>query len=441
MKLSRLFLLLFLLPITAAAQSTSVTLSGTLVNFSSQVLVEDLSEYQYLRPQSPERIIIPDTAGRFSLTFPLTSPNYFRIGRNILYLCPGDRLSLHINYNNNKLATFSGTGATANAYLNDTPFPKGGSYLEAGKNLLPDPQATFTGILGAARQRREQLNALTGVSAEFIRLELGRIKADVLNSFASVAVYLQIKKMADPARYMETFTALSAPVKKEYGPFIDPSLMKLVVYRDVADDLAHAAPAEPGVATVLDWYKASTLVKKMEAENEKSSLGNLRKSIDSLLTPGYRRAVQEYLATLMRFGKGDLAADFKAMSIDGKPVSLSSLKGKVIYIDLWATWCGPCLAEMPRYEELKAKFKYDPNVVFVSLSIDDDHAVPQWKQNVTGRKASGYQWQIDRNKLRAYNIVGIPRTLLIDRNFRITNMNAPLPSSKSAEEAIRKLLE
>jgi hypothetical protein len=85
---------------------------------------------------------------------------------------------------------------------------------------------------------------------------------------------------------------------------------------------------------------------------------------------------------------------------------------------------------MPRLEEIKAKLKDNPNVVFLSLSIDDDKQVTNWKANVANRKAGGYQWQINRNKLNAYNLTTIPRTLFIDKNFRVVSMSAPLPSSK-----------
>ena len=130
---------------------------------------------------------------------------------------------------------------------------------------------------------------------------------------------------------------------------------------------------------------------------------------------------------------------FKAIDINGAAVLLSSLRGKIIYIDLWATWCGPCLEEMPHYEALKEKYKDNPSVAFVSLSIDDNTGL--WRNNMANRKAGGYQWLINRNKLDAYNIVGIPRVLLIDKNFKVVDMNAPLPSSKKLPALIESLLK
>src|SRR5690606_9632808 len=77
----------------------NVKLTGQLVNFSNQVEVEDFSEFQYLLPPAANRLIVPDVNGKFTITFPLPAPNYFRIGRNILYLTPGDDMKVMIDKN------------------------------------------------------------------------------------------------------------------------------------------------------------------------------------------------------------------------------------------------------------------------------------------------------------------------------------------------------
>ncbi|MDB5231264.1 MAG: hypothetical protein JWN76_2069, partial [Chitinophagaceae bacterium] len=88
---------------------------------------------------------------------------------------------------------------------------------------------------------------------------------------------------------------------------------------------------------------------------------------------------------------------------------------------------------------LKEKYKDNPAVAFVSLSIDD--GAEPWKQNVVIRKADGLQWLINRNSLDDYDIVSIPRTLLIDKDFKMVNMNGPLPSAKDLPAIIDKLVK
>ena len=97
------------------------------------------------------------------------------------------------------------------------------------------------------------------------------------------------------------------------------------------------------------------------------------------------------------------------------------------------------MEEMPFFEKLKEKYKDNSNIAFVSLSIDDN--ISLWKSNVLKRKAGGLQWLINRNKLNAYNIVVIPRILLIDKNFKMVDMNAPVPSSKKLLAIIEALLK
>jgi hypothetical protein len=94
---------------------------------------------------------------------------------------------------------------------------------------------------------------------------------------------------------------------------------------------------------------------------------------------------------------------------------------------------------MPAYEKLKESFKDDERIRFVSLSIDDDKLA--WKTNMKSRKAFGLQWVIDRTLLQAYNIISIPRTIMIDSDFKIVEMSAPMPSSKNIVELLKSRLK
>lgn len=428
--------------VAAHAQQKMVTISGRLIHFNNQAEVEDLSEFEYLDIPSPDRIIVADSTGKFNISFNLSAPNYFRLGRNILYLTPGDKLTATIDKDNAAKSTFAGIGADANNYLVNTPFPKAGSYLVAGSAIKPQPQQTLQLIMDRAAERKKQLSAVQNVSAEFIRLETARIKADVLNSINSVLSYaVTSKNVTSVNEYVDAFNKLADSTKKEYQKnFIDASLMKLMVYRDIADGLVENAATSADVQKINDWYKATGIVELINHGNDKTKLAAYNKTIDSIKTTVYRNALKRHLKNLLQFGKGDVAVNFTAVDINGKKVALTNLKGKVIYVDIWATWCGPCLAEMPHLEEIKGKYSNNPNVVFVSLSIDDDGQADEWKKNVAARKAGGLQWQINREKLNAYNITTIPRTLLIDKNFKMVSMNAPLPSSKELAATIDGLI-
>lgn len=438
-----LSLTLLLIPMSIAAQSAkTVTIKGVLKNFGNQPIVEDLSDMQYLLPPTAERMIISKEDGSFQITFKLVNPNYFRLGRNILYLSPGDNLVVSIDQKTPLTAEFKGKGSIANTYLKATPFPKAGSYMEAGKNAKPTAKETVDLILETARLKKKELDNLKGVTAEFKRLETARIKADTINSLLGGRItFYRPKISADALKIYETeYQTLSeTEINKINKDFVDFSLMKLVVYRDIAEGLVKFSSKKVDAQKIADWSKASSLVSAIGKISDKNELKKFTSEISSIKTIQYRDALQQRLDGLLKFGKGDTAIDFTAVDLKGNAVNLANLKGKVIYLDLWATWCGPCLQEMPYFEKLKEKYKDNNNIAFVSLSIDDDTDL--WQKNVSKRNADGIQWLISRNKLLDYDVVGIPRTIIIDKTFKVANLNAPVPSAKETEKMIEELLK
>ncbi len=85
---------------------------------------------------------------------------------------------------------------------------------------------------------------------------------------------------------------------------------------------------------------------------------------------------------------GNIAPDFRFISIQGDTVQLSSFRGKIVVIDFWATWCPPCLAQIPFYDTLKEKFK-GKDIVFMSVSIDFKKG--NWEKYVKKKNLSDIQ--------------------------------------------------
>ena len=134
------------------------------------------------------------------------------------------------------------------------------------------------------------------------------------------------------------------------------------------------------------------------------------------------------------------------MSPDGKKTSLSkvlnSMKGKVVYVDFWASWCRPCCAEMEPAAELRERLK-GKDVEFIYLSTDEDHSKMCGsldKLKLTGCKVYRIQNPKAAKFMYEYNINLIPRYMLIDKNGRIVNDNAPRPSSDKLEQQMTALL-
>ncbi len=133
------------------------------------------------------------------------------------------------------------------------------------------------------------------------------------------------------------------------------------------------------------------------------------------------------------------ASDFTLPSLDGKPVTLSSFRGKVVLLNFWATWCGPCKAEIPAFVELQQQYKND--LVVVGLSVDDpaDKAkafADQYKVNYPIVLGLGHDDIQD-----AYGpIYGIPASFLISRDGKVCKRHLGLAPKTQFEREIKALL-
>lgn len=129
---------------------------------------------------------------------------------------------------------------------------------------------------------------------------------------------------------------------------------------------------------------------------------------------------------------GKESPKFNYPNINGKLVSLDDLKGNLVYIDVWATWCGPCLAEVPHLKELTSDYE-SKDIKVVSISIDPESDYNKWEKMVKEKELKGIQLFSDKDWnsqfVKDYGIKGIPRFILLDKEGKIISANAPRPSS------------
>jgi len=127
---------------------------------------------------------------------------------------------------------------------------------------------------------------------------------------------------------------------------------------------------------------------------------------------------------------------------DGSTTSLNDLKGKYVYIDIWATWCGPCKYEIPFLKKVEKKY-HDKNIHFVSISCDKQRDKEKWKKMIADKDLGGIQLITDNDFntsfISEYRIKGIPQFILIDPQGNIVKANAPRPSDEKLIELFNKL--
>jgi len=156
----------------------------------------------------------------------------------------------------------------------------------------------------------------------------------------------------------------------------------------------------------------------------------------------YAREIRKIYTRKLLLTSGKEAPGFTCADINGTNYSLTDFKGKYVYLDFWATWCGPCRQEMPSYIKLQSDYK-GKDIVFISISIDENKE--SWEKVVKESKADGLSLittgGIDSNIAKAYQISGIPTFVLIDKAGKLINSQAPRPSDNDLRKTLDTLLQ
>ena len=129
-------------------------------------------------------------------------------------------------------------------------------------------------------------------------------------------------------------------------------------------------------------------------------------------------------------------ADVVLKDKDGKVVDFASFRGKYVYIDVWASWCGPCIQQIPHLQKLESELQND-KVVFISVSVDAKEE--PWQKKMASLGVHGHQlWDSSNQLTKSLNISGIPFFLIYDSEGNLYMYDAPRPSQG---EGLKQLLE
>lgn len=166
--------------------------------------------------------------------------------------------------------------------------------------------------------------------------------------------------------------------------------------------------------------------------------GNYGKYLDQQQQSG----LETIGSKLFKARKGQPAVDFTYPDANGKPVSLSDFKGKVVLVDVWATWCGPCRGELPHLKKLEEEMK-GKEVVFIGVSLDEDKNLEKWKKFIVDEQLPGIQlfaggWS---KIAKDYKITGIPRFMVFDREGKVVESKAPRPSDPNLKTLLEEELK
>lgn len=395
-----------------------------------------------------------DAAGNGSLEINDFAPQYVTMqytrGRRNLYLDPKQDVTISFNSADMwKVASFEGPGAAINTYLGS------GKLKSLG---MPDMQMEESALM----QRGDSL-----FDANCKLLEAAQLPADFTakekirllyysyyyySMYASYHGYVTKKASFVPsAAYyekLEGMTKIDANLLslKEYKSFLPNAIAVLSTKGEgEEDDNAITRKVNYVDANVKDAKVAEFLVNDYVYNHvDNNGVDNANALIDM-----YRKHVKDakqneaFNALCARWEKlrsGNPSPAFTYTDIDGKTVSLADLKGKYVYIDVWATWCGPCRGEIPALKGLEHTYE-GKDIHFVSISCDKDKKA--WENMVKKEELKGVQLHMgtDRAFMDAYLINGIPRFILLDRTGNIISANMSRPSSAQTAAKFDELLK
>ena len=397
--------------------------------------------------------------GFYTLMFPGTFA--------ICYLAPGDSVQLTADFQDfTSSVSYTGIGAEANNYF-AAKLRTVGQHKLADHELFKLEEAGFLArIEEEARQethfldnypRKKQLGK-TFVAGEQSNIQYEKY-SKLINYEAAHRYY-----GGDPRfRASEQIAGMLGAVELNDAAHLISPAFNNFVFSHISNEAGRLYDSNPSYreAGTTGFLKAqldgiqgmltNEAVKNMIASKtilQHAELGSPH-GIDKLLEekdwirlhPVVRAKLDQAFQAWAALDKGQIAPNFKGVDLEGNEIQLSDLKGKNVYVDVWATWCGPCLAEQPALEALEHKYRESDKIAFVGISIDENKEA--WDAMVRRKNMKGVQvftenaWE--STICKDYLIKGIPRFILIDAQGKMIDVDAPRPSSREIQGILEEM--
>lgn len=384
--------------------------------------------------------------------------NYLKNKKSVhCYLIPGGKLDVKITGADGEItigdatvpdykltAVFTGTGKKESDYLNTPPF-----YNYVFKNADGTP-VTFENYMNQIAEQKQRMHkALEGTCEAFAKEKTAEL--DLMMNDMEFIYYRRLKNDGNDASKDAGFMAFVNSIDLN-DPKVSPYLLIEVIdfrleqspdlYKGMDYGIRFFSYLRDNIAN-KEWT-GQVADKRMTQMLSNSDVSGLAKTFELYRTISGKseefkenEAIYNSLAKLL---PGVKATDFEMQDKEGKIVHFLDVvgKGKVTYIDFWATWCGPCCLEIPFVEKKVEKYKDNPNIEFVSISLDRDKK--EWLDKLEKDNSSWQQYIIPDNFesefAKEYNITSIPRFMLFDKEGKIISIDAPRPSDDEAFEAL-----
>lgn len=383
-------------PIIFACKNTNpklVKITGTITNPIGEIVSIEKADTAYTTNI--------DGYGNFGMSFVLDSAVYFNLRQGTevtaMYVKPDDRINLTIDTKQyDETITYEGSSASsylANKYLMEekTDFYGEEYYLSSSEDYsiwLDKFKKTLTTELEKINDSafvEDQIKTIDKRNEYYIKRQ-----GELSDYTIDVRQYIMESRKVD--QQFDFYYAVDTLNVSEFDELLNNYSVTLNKLLTKVEDKEYVSSIQDKIIKTIDRWT-----------DRKQAIENMPK-------------------------EGEPALDFTYQDKDGNDYSLSSFKGTLVYVDVWATWCGPCIGEIPSLQKLEEEY-HGKNITFLSISVDSNKE--DWLNYLKENELGGVQlWADGWSKItKDYAIFGIPRFMLFSSEGNVISTNAPRPSS------------
>ncbi|MEF3078887.1 TlpA family protein disulfide reductase [Winogradskyella poriferorum] len=392
--------------------------------------------------------------GTFSDT--LTVENgYYNLdhGREVayMYLEKGDSINVSLDTKEfDETIKYSGIGSSKNNFLAEKVLIEEKADIDISKVYAMEEPEFIAVMEDLKNSKVKSLESKENLSSEFKTTEKKNIDYDYLINLLNYPSYHKhfAKKAEFKASddFMTRFSTIDYNNEKDYEALDSYKRLVQIHYANQLRDSDNPSLIFEEVSkTSIDALKED-LSKSLRYDISPSNehLKAYYNGIINLSTDEkYKQEISTKYSKVSKLAKGMPSPSFvEYENHKGGTTSLEDLRGKYVYVDVWATWCGPCIREIPALKEVEKQF-HGKNIAFVSTSIDKASAHNTWVEMVKNKELGGIQLMADNDWnsqfVKDYAIEGIPRFILIDPDGNIVSADAPRPSNPKLVELFKEL--
>ena len=445
--------LLLFLPILFLSSQDSIRISGQVINRLDDH-VKLVYTQNFLNRSLAEFPAVLDEEGKFSLELPLESAKNFRLWHGdqkaMLFLSPGEELHIELDAADfDRSIGFRGSGAFANTFLADhyLRFQDSTAMAEFFHYFSQNEADSFS--IYASRIYNEKVDHMRGfMKDEKLNTQLVEEKLEEFQSKrGSDLIYYQgfyeVKSRSmDLAPLPITFMSWLNFIPADEASNLDSKTYRAVLKDKVRYELRKAGKESPSLEEEIEKLKemyegkveeilwASYLVDALDADRFEEITASWEAYKAEYGESESWEIIRAYKAKKAQLARGAQAPEFHLKNVAGSWLQLDDFKGKLLYIDFWASWCKPCLEEAEASQKIHAHFSEEKDFEMLFISLDESE--DRWKNSRDRMNpkaihlfAGGWESSIRS----AYQIRGIPRYFLISPEGKIISADAPRPSN------------